>query len=262
MSSFRVLTSMITPDDTGILPEFREERPHFSSSNIFPSGIFILPGINILYPLEREFLERESSKCMILLNSLSALARSQQGTLVSGPMICKGENGKFYKRSYLLDENGSIQGHYDQCHIPREESAFFEQGSKPFLFSCCATRIAILHAYELLYPEYARSMALSGVQMVIVCGVTGLPFFQGIKSILQTRSLENHIFLAAACSGEGEGNYNTGIFSPSGADISEKNSSWFYSALIDTGPLSSKAQTRFFSSRRPDLYHPVTEFLV
>ncbi|HPI97849.1 MAG TPA: carbon-nitrogen hydrolase family protein, partial [Synergistales bacterium] len=180
--------------------------------------------------------------------------------LVSGPMIWKSKNGKYYKKTYLFDESGTIRGQYDQCHLPKVESDFFEQGTGPLLFFCGDTKIAILHSYELLFPEYTRSMALSGVKLIIGCGTKAPTSSEGMKIICKARCIENQIFLAGVWIEEDTDMYGTGIFSPSGTEISEKISSWLYGASIDTESLSIMNKRQFLPSRRPDLYHPVTEF--
>ncbi len=88
------------------------------------------------------------------------------------PIFEKSIEGIFYNSALTLNESGDIISHYRKMHIPYDpgfyEKFYFKPGDKGFLVTDTTVgKISTLICFDQWFPEPARILALSGVQLII-----------------------------------------------------------------------------------------------
>ena len=175
---------------------------------------------------------------------------------------------KAYDTSPVIDADGSLLGKTRMMHIT-EYQCFHEQGyyspgdTGAPVFDTAVGRLGIAICYDRHYPEYLRSMALQGAQLVVVpqAGALG-EWPEGLfEAELQVASFQNGYFMAlanrvgqeAVLTFAGE-SFVTG---PSGKVVAQAPAGQeaILYADIDLAECStSHARTLFLQHRREDQY--------
>jgi len=160
-------------------------------------------------------------------DELIKIARKSDVWLVVG--MAEALDGDYFNTSVLVSPKG-LEGIYRKVHLFDSEKATFAVGDKQALFSTPFGTIALTICYDLLFPEYIRSLVLAGADIIInstnwisddyqknVWRWTG----ESTQALAATRALENttHVAMAARV-GEEAGFHSLGhscIATPSGA---------------------------------------------
>lgn len=158
---------------------------------------------------------------------LTEIARDHDVWLVVG--VAEAADGAYFNSSVLVSPEG-VMGTYRKVHLFDVEKRTFLEGDQQALFDTPFGTLALTICYDLLFPEYIRSLVLAGADIVVnstnwindayqrdVWGWTG----ESTKSLASTRALENTVHVAmAARTGEEAGFHSMGhscIARPSGA---------------------------------------------
>jgi len=223
--------------------------------------LIILPGNSACTAVSADSAEEEAERSIVLLQKLMKRALYLNRCIITGPLIWREQKGFMRKRTFFLDETGEISAYYDQCHLPEESSTIFTKGERAVHFSLWDTRIALLDPHELWFPEYTRTMALSGIDMAIVAGQDLSLSQKNARIISQVRGMENDIFLVFTSISSEENSEAGWIYSPYGELISSRISPDMIRGKITLEISLSRRRKKLMSSRRPDLYYPLIEML-
>lgn len=136
---------------------------------------------------------------------LGAIARKYNTYLVSG-MIERAEDGRLYNASVMLSPKGELAGSYRKCHLFAAEKAFFAMGDRAAVFDTEFGRVALTICYDLVFPEYIRSLVLQGAQLILNSTDWITDAWQTSKGwggdvvshLAATRALENTVHVAMA----------------------------------------------------------------
>lgn len=201
--------------------------------------------------------------------SLTNIASELDVWLVVG-MAEAGEDGAYYNVSVLISPEG-IVGKYRKVHLFDSEKVAFAVGDERALFDTPFGRIGLTICYDLLFPEYIRSLVLAGADLIInstnwitddfqkdVWGWNG----KNTQALASTRALENTVHVAmAARVGEESGFTSVGhscIARPSG-DVSglvtEGEGIAVADLVIQSADLDRwRSIATYLQDRRTDLY--------
>lgn len=146
-----------------------------------------------------------------------------------GGMIEKGDGGALYNALVMLSPKGELVAGYRKCHMFSVEKQFFTPGDDGVVVDTEFGRVGLTICYDLVFPEYVRSLVLQGAKLILN-GTdwitddwqTGMGWSGEVASrMAATRALENGIHLAMANrTGVEEGWRSLGhscICAPSGA---------------------------------------------
>lgn len=113
-----------------------------------------------------------------------------------------------YNQTFFVDRDGTISGRYSKLHLfdgisagntEFQESALYKPGNDITVTDILGIRMGTAICYDFRFPELFRIMALGGVEIIFVPGNftnhTGEHHLQGI---LQTRAIENGVFIVSA----------------------------------------------------------------
>jgi predicted amidohydrolase len=136
---------------------------------------------------------------------LGAIARRHNLYLVSG-MIERADDGRLYNASVMLTPQGQLAGQYRKCHLFSAEKEFFANGDRAAVYDTEFGRVALTICYDLIFPEYIRSLVLQGAQLILNstdwitdAWQTGKGWGgQVVSHLAATRALENVVHVAMA----------------------------------------------------------------
>ena len=108
-----------------------------------------------------------------------------------------------YSAAVMLDPEGEVVADYQKVHLKGEQRLTFRPGFKFVTQETSFGRVGLLVGWDLAFPEAARSLALSGVELICVCGSWEKPHAHEWRSYCFSRALENAVYVAA-CNRVGE----------------------------------------------------------
>jgi len=139
------------------------------------------------------------------VRALGDIARTNGLHLAVGLIVA--EHGRYYDAQALLGPDGRLLGLYRKVHLFSGEKRLFAAGDTPLVVSTGIGRIGMSICYDLIFPEYVRTIVDLGADLVLnstdwiadayqtsVWGWSG----RMTQSLAATRALENGVFLAMA----------------------------------------------------------------
>ncbi|HAK40243.1 MAG TPA: nitrilase [Synergistaceae bacterium] len=205
----------------------------------------------------------------VALEMMSSTCRRKGFSLVGGSIPWVGPAGELFNRSFFIGDSGEVIGHYDKAHLfpLLDEPLFFQAGKTPFLFEFMGIPSAIAICFDIRFPEFIRSLALSGAELVLVPAEWPSTRIDHWETLLRARAIENQVFIVGCnrC-GEGGGQVYGGrslAFGPDGTLIVLCPGDREMAAMVPIKPSlvrKIRKEHPFMVGRNPLLYHPVTSF--
>ncbi len=144
---------------------------------------------------------------------LAAAAREYHVTIVGGSLYEQGKDGNLYNTTLIFDEAGARLTKYRKMHIPNDpyywEQYYFTPGDLGYVSATVTpakVKVAPLICYDQWFPEPARDLALSGVEVIFYPTAIGWydemrkeePFSaQRWEDAMRAHASMNGIFVAA-----------------------------------------------------------------
>jgi N-carbamoylputrescine amidase len=186
----------------------------------------------------------------------SAALIGPDGNLVNG-VLPGGGSVKCYRKTHIA----TLYAHTTQTN----EKLYFSPGGGFPIFETDFGRVGVLICYDRSFPEAWRSLAVQGAELILI-PVVSYGFRQdAFLSELQTRSMENIVFCAAANRGGSESvAFEVVLFGssvaidPRGKIIAKGSDNTGPEIVIASMDLNEVEKTRtevpYFRDRRPDIY--------
>ncbi|MHA7967976.1 carbon-nitrogen hydrolase family protein [Rhizobium sp. CAU 1783] len=181
--------------------------------------------------------------------------------------VCAGfperDGATVYNSSVLVRPDGSCE-FYRKGHLYGDgERASFTPGAEvPHVFDLFGIRTGMLICYDVEFPEYVRTLALAGAELVLV--PTALPRGEISRRVadmvVPTRAFENGVFLVYAdlCGEEGDFAYSgrSVIVGPDGDELARAGTrETLLVAELDRSAYDDcRRQNPYLVDRRPSLY--------
>lgn len=127
---------------------------------------------------------------------LSRLARDLGVFLMAG-VVTRGLVGRGRNESVTFSPEGLEVARYCkmQPFAPGGEAAVYEAGSRPIRFDCNGVRVAPFICYDLRFPEVFRSVAMAGVELIVVIASWPEARIHHWVRLLQARAIENQCWV-------------------------------------------------------------------
>ncbi len=181
--------------------------------------------------------------------------------------ICTGfpeRDGETVFNSAVLARPDGTCEFYRKGHLygDGERAAFVPGADSPQVFDLFGVRTGMLICYDVEFPEYVRTLALAGAELVIV--PTALP--DGTISrrvadmVVPTRAFENGVFVVYAdlCGEEGSFAYGgrSAIIGPDGDELARAGAreTLLVAEMDRTAYDECRRQNPYLIDRRPELY--------
>jgi predicted amidohydrolase len=123
-----------------------------------------------------------------------------------------------YNASLVLAPDGELVAVYRKCYLYLDEALGFARGRRAVVQDLDWAVAGITICYDYVFPEYIRELVMRGARLLVHstawvdtadCRRLHYPAAEAYRALLQTRALENGIFVASA--------NNYGPYDPSGA---------------------------------------------
>ena len=199
--------------------------------------------------------------------NLIAQRASEYGVHVAFGMVSKEKvESILYDSVVLVGPDGDLIGQYHKVHLRGEERIAFRPGYRINVFETALGPIGLMIGWDLAFPEVARSLALEGAQLLVVCANWEQPNADEWRVYLQARALENALYVAAASRVGEEPSYTffgqSGIVGPRGkvyASVDEPAEGYAV-AHIDLDEVRQyREETQILQCRQPTAYRAVVK---
>jgi len=172
------------------------------------------------------------------------------------------ESQRVFNTAYLIDEGGNVAASYRKVHLfgPTGEHRHFLSGDSPVIGRALGLNIGLLTCFDLRFPELARSLALSGADLIAVVAQWPMARKEQWRLLLRARALEDQLWVCA-CNGCGSPGGlrlagNSLVATPEGEVLTEAGTD--DEELVATLDLSLGPDFRrrlpAITTRRPEVY--------
>ena len=135
------------------------------------------------------------------------LARELNMNIVAGSVSDR-RGGRVYNTAYVFDRQGACLAAYDKTHLftPMGEHEHYAAGDHLTTFSLDGHKCGLLICYDLRFPELFRTLALQGVELLLLPAQWPAARRDHWETLTAARAIENQFFLAAcnSCGTAGE----------------------------------------------------------
>ena len=228
-----------------------------------PTDLIVLPEMwNTGYALDRihELADPEGQETRAWV---SEFARTHAVNVVAGSIAEKRADGQIYNTMYVFDREGNTVSSYSKIHLFRlmDEEKYLHAGTEQVQFELDGhIRAGASICYDIRFPELARSLALSGANMLIVPAEWPHPRLHHWRTLLTARAIENQMYVLA-CNRVGRGGDteffgHSTIIDPWGEIVAEGGEAEGIVRGSITPGLVTEVRGRIpvFEDRRPTLY--------
>jgi 5-aminopentanamidase len=136
---------------------------------------------------------------------LGAMARQYNAYVLCG-MIERGQGDSLHNSLVMMSPAGELAGSYRKCHMFSVERQFFTPGDQGAVYDTEFGRVALTVCYDLIFPEFIRSLVLRGAELIL----NGTDWItddwqtgkgwggEVVSHLAATRALENTVHVAMA----------------------------------------------------------------
>jgi predicted amidohydrolase len=199
--------------------------------------------------------------------NLIAQRASEFGVHVAFGMVSKEKvESILYNTAILVGPDGDLIGQYHKMHLRGEEQIAFRPGYRLNCFETAFGVVGMMIGWDLAFPEAARSLALEGAELLVVCANWEQPHTDEWRVYLLARAYENRVFVAAANRVGEEPSYTfcgqSGIVGPSGKVYASADEpiEGYALARIDLDEVRQhREETQTLQCRQPAAYRAIVK---
>lgn len=160
--------------------------------------VIVLPEMwNTGYAWDRihELADPDGQDTIQLLREMSAYYQVN----VAGGSTAVYEDGHLWNRSYVFNRNGELIHTYNKVHLFQlmDEHHFMKAGHQLGIFELDGVRCGIVICYDIRFPEWIRTIALQGIDVLFVPAQWPENRVQHWQALLTARAIENQIAVIA-----------------------------------------------------------------
>ncbi|TXR55499.1 nitrilase-related carbon-nitrogen hydrolase [Quadrisphaera setariae] len=201
----------------------------------------------------------------------AAACTAREGAVVVGGFCELGDDDLLYNSAAVVDASG-VRAVYRKAHLWDREKLVFTPGSAaPPVVDTAHGRIAVMVCYDLEFPEWTRTAALAGADLIAVptnWPLVPRPDGERVPEVViaMAAARVNHVAIACADrSGTERGvdwNEGTSVVSSDGWVVSEVGTgtgvAWADLDLTASRDKRLTEHAHLMNDRRPDLYRAVS----
>jgi predicted amidohydrolase len=199
--------------------------------------------------------------------NLIAQRASEAGVHVIFGMVSKEKvESILYNTAVLVGPDGDLIGQYNKVHLRGEEQIAFRPGYRFDVFETEFGAVGTMIGWDLAFPEVARSLALEGAELLVVCANWEQPRADEWRVYLLARAYENAVFVAAANRVGEEPSYTfcgqSGIVGPDGkvyASVEEPIEGYAVARIDLDEVRQQREETQILQCRQPPAYRAIAK---
>lgn len=192
---------------------------------------------------------------------IGGLAREYGVNIVAGSVSNVRAN-RVYNTAFVFDRKGECVAEYDKTHLftPMGEDRYYTAGDRLCRFTLDGAKCGMIICYDLRFPEFIRTLALSGLDMLFVVSQWPKARTFHLRTLTASRAIENQMFVVC-CNSCGRADDtvfggNSAIINPLGETLSlAGETEEIISAECDMNVLAEiRGSIPVFRDRRQELY--------
>jgi len=175
-------------------------------------------------------------------------------------------NGRLYNVLAVVGPDGHIMAKYRKTHLaafsPLHEDKIFTPGDSLETVQIGGMTWGLMICYDLRFPEFSRSLALEGSEVLVVSSAWPFPRLRHWNTLITARAIENQVYVAAA---NHVGNNSSVTFCGSSrivdpfgvtiASASEEREALILGDIEKSEVVRVRKTMPVFEQRREDLYY-------
>jgi predicted amidohydrolase len=130
-----------------------------------------------------------------LLSEVYQMAKQERMLIALGYPELDPHSGKVYNSVCLVDNDGSLRGIQRKTHLYGKEKTKFQAGDKIEPFDTSLGRMGIMICYDIYFPETARSLVLSGAEIILAPSADWFPLDKLVDRLITARAAENSVYV-------------------------------------------------------------------
>lgn len=144
-----------------------------------------------------------------VLQEFQSFARARQVWVNLGSIAVDAPDGRILNRGYMIDDTGTIRGHYDKINMfdiqlseteVYRESASVSPGHRAVIHDTPFGRIGHTICYDLRFPSLFRALAQNGAEIIICPAAFTKKTGEAHWHVLnRARAIENTCFIISPC---------------------------------------------------------------
>lgn len=192
---------------------------------------------------------------------LSAFSQAHQVNIIGGSIAeCRGD--QIYNTMYAFDRTGAVVAEYSKIHLFRlmDEEKYLTEGDHVGTLGLNEVQAGMMICYDIRFPELARRLALSGVEILFVSAEWPHPRLHHWRTLLTARAIENQMYVVA-CNRVGTSGTtaffgHSMVIDPWGEIVAEgSEEEAILTASVDLGLVNEvRGRIPVFEDRRPEHY--------
>ena len=141
---------------------------------------------------------QHAEKIPEIIDILAQTAKAH-GMLIAGSLP-EASDGRIYNTLVVIDRDGAIAGSYRKVHLfsTGRENQTFTAGQTAEVWNTSLGVIGGVICYDIRFPELCRSLAIQGARLIVVCAQWPEARIGHWNTLLQSRAIENQLFIVAA----------------------------------------------------------------
>ncbi len=185
------------------------------------------------------------------------------GVNIAAGSVAVWEDGRPRNTALVFDRQGECLARYDKTHLfsPSGEHEFFQAGDSLVTFRLDGVSCGLLICYDLRFPELARSLALAGIEVLLLPAQWPLQRVPHFNLLCEARAVENQMFVASCngCGTDGKGGRfggSSALVDPWGQVLGRAGGDpCLLSAELDLSVMAGiRGSINVFRDRRPAVY--------
>ena len=197
------------------------------------------------------------------VTALREKARQLSMAVIMGMPVADPDTGKPRNAMVMIDRDGSIPHTAAKTHMFGGEEKMFTCGEEIRAFDTSFGRMGILVCYDGEFPETARTLALDGARLIVMCAANMTPYEDYHPVYMRARAMENCAY-TLYCNYVGtEKRFRycgqSGAWHPTGRVLFQTDTEQeglFYAEIDWKDTTSPDEFLNYLNHRRPELYHP------
>lgn len=193
---------------------------------------------------------------------IGKLAREYGVNIVAGSVSNRKEN-RIYNTAFVFNRKGECVAEYDKTHLfsPMGEDKYYTAGNRICRFELDGVPCGIIICYDLRFPEFVRTLALSGLDMLFAVSQWPKSRILHLGTLATARAIENQMFVVCSnsCGRALDTVFggNSAIINPLGETLAlAGETEEIISAECDMNILNEiRANIPVFRDRRQELYN-------
>ena len=137
--------------------------------------------------------ENPDDPVAVTFDRMKYLARKYKLHIVFG--YPEREDDRIYNSQALIDDQGKLVANYRKVHLFDSEKVYFTPGNEYVVADTALGRIGLFVCYDASFPEVARTLALSGAEILVNSTNWEIPAVLDMDIVMMARALENTCYL-------------------------------------------------------------------